>query len=113
MSFNPRDRSPTLVRLLKSRLAPIRERELLAAALSEGRPEKPGPGSCCGSSCDPCVLDQYAEEVKVWKECWVKWDGEEEVVVEKEAVVMVKEVDGVEVIEDPSKERRVPGAYEW
>ena len=100
MSFNPRDRSPTLVRLLKSRLAPVREKELLAAAMNEERPEKPPPGSCCGSSCDPCVIDQYAEEVKVWKECWVKWEGDEEVVDEPKA-------------QEAETERKMPGAYEW
>lgn len=114
MSFSPKDRSPTLVRLLKSRLAPIREKELMAAALSEERPEKPGPGACCGSSCDPCVLDQYAEEVKIWKECWVKWEGDEEAADEKKVVTAkVKEVElaiGDERKEDGMK---MPGAYDW
>ena len=117
MSFNPRDRSPTLVRLLKSRLAPIREKELLTAALNEERPEKPPPGSCCGSSCDPCVIDQYAEEVKVWKECWIKWEGDEEAVEEQKAAVEVKEVKEAEMAKAGDalerEERKMPGAYEW
>lgn len=112
MSFNPRDRSPTLVRLLKSRLAPVREKELLTAALNEERPEKPPPGSCCGSSCDPCVIDQYAEEVKVWKECWVKWEGDKGVDVKK-VVVEVKDVHEERAGDTVQKERKMPGAYEW
>ncbi|GAB7326691.1 hypothetical protein MBLNU13_g10648t1 [Cladosporium sp. NU13] len=61
--------SPTLTRLLKARPAPSRETTLLEAAFSETKPVKPPPGECCGSSCDPCVMDLYAQELKVWKEC--------------------------------------------
>lgn len=66
-------KSPTLARLLKSRLAPSREETLLAAATAgaEGaeKPKKPAADECCGSSCQPCVMDLYREELKVWKEC--------------------------------------------
>lgn len=79
--------------------------------MNEERPKKPPPGSCCGSSCDPCVIDQYAEEVKVWKECWVKWDGDEDL-VEKNVVVEVKR-DELKAEEAVEKERKMPGAYEW
>jgi hypothetical protein len=61
--------SPTLTRLLKARPAPLRETKLLDAAFSDTKPVKPPPGECCGSSCDPCVMDLYAQELKVWKEC--------------------------------------------
>ncbi|KEQ77651.1 hypothetical protein M436DRAFT_36611 [Aureobasidium namibiae CBS 147.97] len=61
--------SPTLTKLLKDRPAPIRETALLAAASSVTRPVKPPAGDCCGSSCDPCVMDLYAQELKIWKEC--------------------------------------------
>ncbi|KAH8647782.1 hypothetical protein BX600DRAFT_443127 [Xylariales sp. PMI_506] len=61
--------SPTLSRLLKSRLAPSREKTLLNAALGDEKPVKPAAGDCCGSSCNPCVMDLYREELKVWKEC--------------------------------------------
>lgn len=101
MSFNPKDRSPTLCKLLKKRLAPAREKELIAKAVCEDRPEKPAPGACCGSSCDPCVMDMYAEELKVWKECWVKWDGETAVAELKEEEVEVK------------KKRWMPGVFDW
>ena len=68
--INPlKTHSPTLTRLLKSRLAPSREETLIAAAAAETRPVKPAAGECCGSSCKPCVMDLYAEELKVWKEC--------------------------------------------
>lgn len=103
MSFKPQDRSPTLRKLLKKRLAPVREKELIAKALCEDRPEKPAPGACCGSSCDPCVMDMYAEELKVWKECWVKWDGEEG---EDEKVLEEKE-------QEVKKKRWIPGAFDW
>lgn len=105
-TFNPRDRSPTLVKLLKTRLAPVRERELIAKATCPDRPMKPAPGDCCGSSCHPCVMDNYAEELRVWKECWVKWEevkgGEEEGVVVRE-----KEV------EADSGKAKMPGSWEW
>jgi hypothetical protein len=61
--------SPTLTRLLKARPAPSRENTLLEAAFGDEKPVKPPPGECCGSSCDPCVMDLYAQELKVWKEC--------------------------------------------
>lgn len=61
--------SPTLARLLKSRLAPIREKALFKAALDDEKPTKPPAGECCGSSCNPCIMDLYREELKVWKEC--------------------------------------------
>jgi hypothetical protein len=106
--FNPVDRSPTLVRLLKTRLAPVRERELMAKATSPERPVKPGPGDCCGSSCQPCVMDSYAEELRVWKECWVKWEGGDgEPATEKPEVV--GETGGV----GKSKGTKMPGAYDW
>jgi hypothetical protein len=116
--FNPLDRSPTLVKLLKTRLAPIRERELIARATCPERPVKPAPGDCCGSSCRPCVMDNYADELRVWKECWVKWEGKsrEEVVVVRE-----KKVEGKGQTLPPSvkekaeerRERKMPGAFEW
>ncbi|KAK9413788.1 hypothetical protein SUNI508_11606 [Seiridium unicorne] len=71
-STTPREaqqHSPTLARLLKSRLAPVRETALLNAAMGNDKPVKPAAGDCCGSSCNPCVMDLYREELKVWKEC--------------------------------------------
>ena len=44
--------------------------EIANKAIIREKPEKPGLGACCGSSCDPCVLTLYAQEVKVWKEYW-------------------------------------------
>lgn len=72
MSFDPATRSPTLRKLLKTRLAPIRERELISKALNPARPVKPPADGreCCGSACKPCVMDMYGEELRVWKECW-------------------------------------------
>lgn len=93
--------SPTLKRLLKTRLAPIREDKLVAAALSPTKPVKPPAGECCGSSCNPCVMDLYREELLVWKEC-----------------VRVREDEGVEARgEEAAVEQvargKIPGAYEW
>lgn len=67
--------SPTLTRLLKARPAPSRETTLLEAAFGDAKPVKPPPGECCGSSCDPCVMDLYAQELKVWKECAAYREG--------------------------------------
>lgn len=78
MQFDPRTRSPTLQKLLKTRLAPIREKELLSKARNPEKPTRPSPGDCCGSSCKPCVMDLYREELLVWKECWVVNEMEEE-----------------------------------
>ncbi|OIW24449.1 hypothetical protein CONLIGDRAFT_685425 [Coniochaeta ligniaria NRRL 30616] len=112
--FNPRDRSPTLVKLLKTRLAPVRERELIAKATCPDRPAKPAPGDCCGSSCHPCVMDNYADELRVWKECWVKWEGdggEEILAVPRKKAGGDNETEGDEVEEKPK--RKMPGAFEW
>lgn len=32
------------------------------------KPEHPLDSDCCGQGCDRCVLDVYAEEVKIWEE---------------------------------------------
>lgn len=32
------------------------------------KPERPLDSDCCGQGCDPCVLDLYEEEVKIWEE---------------------------------------------
>jgi hypothetical protein len=50
-------------------------------------------------------MDLYAQELKVWKECWVKWEGEEG---------GDREGKEGEVVEGRKEEvRRVPGAFEW
>ncbi|XP_045157707.2 NADH-cytochrome b5 reductase-like [Mercenaria mercenaria] len=36
--------------------------------LLRSRPERPLDSDCCGQGCDPCVLDIYAEEMKIWEE---------------------------------------------
>ncbi|GAA6055422.1 hypothetical protein JCM3770_006985 [Rhodotorula araucariae] len=62
------DRSTTLARLHRKRLAPSRWRDLLAAGRGAKPPKEPEPWECCGSSCKPCVLELYREEKKVWEE---------------------------------------------
>lgn len=96
--------SPTLTKLLKARPAPVRETALLAAATSPTKPVKPPAGDCCGSSCDPCVMDLYAQELKVWKECAglrvvTEHDNEIGEALSKEG----EDLDGC----------RVPGAFVW
>jgi hypothetical protein len=49
-------------------------------------------------------MDLYAQELKVWKECWVKWDGEEE---------GDREGKGGEAEGRKEEVCRVPGAFEW
>ncbi|CAD0086292.1 unnamed protein product [Aureobasidium mustum] len=99
-----KSRSPTLTKLLKARPAPIRETALLAAATSLTKPVKPPAGDCCGSSCDPCVMDLYAQELKVWKECVdlrgvIEQDSENGEELGREG----KDLEGC----------KVPGAFEW
>lgn len=110
-AFNPLERSPTLVKLLKTRLAPVRERELIAKATCPDRPAKPAPGDCCGSSCHPCVMDNYAEELRVWKECWVKWEEVDSTGVEEKSgeKASPRSEDGNEETKTP----KMPGSYEW
>ncbi|KEQ93820.1 hypothetical protein AUEXF2481DRAFT_306902 [Aureobasidium subglaciale EXF-2481] len=91
--------SPTLTKLLKARPAPIRETALLTAASSPTRPIKPPAGDCCGSSCDPCVMDLYAQELKVWKECAVL----------RSLVDDEEEEDEGKALENC----KVPGAFQW
>lgn len=103
--------SPTLKKLLKSRLAPIREEQLLAAARGIEKPERPKAWECCGSSCKPCVTDLWREEVKVWKEC-----GAAERVVLEDGERNGNEVVVVDVSRKDGEEReacRIPGAFEW
>ncbi|GAA6033337.1 hypothetical protein JCM8097_006699 [Rhodosporidiobolus ruineniae] len=71
------DRSPFLAKLIsRSRLAPSRLEQFLAAARSSTPPKEPDPWDCCGSSCKPCVRTLWKEEMRVWGE--VHPDGVEE-----------------------------------
>ena len=99
--------SPTLARLLKARPAPSREATLLDAAFGDAKPVKPPPGECCGSSCDPCVMDLYAQELKVWKECA---GYRESLEVEGEGI---EGVCSEEAGRTTTLECKVPGAFEW
>lgn len=110
-SFDPRARSPTLRKLLKSRLAPVREEQLLNAAKREEKPVKPPAGDCCGSSCNPCVMDLYREELKCWKECWIDWAEQE-----KDARIVdapTKDVDVPNVTPLAEASRKMPGSFDW
>ena len=98
--------SPTLTRLLKARPAPSRETTLLEAAFSETKPVKPLPGECCGSSCDPCVMDLYAQELKVWKECAAYRESLGEGSGSGSG-------SGSEEAGRTTLECKVPGAFEW
>lgn len=37
-------------------------------------PEKPLPTDCCGSGCDPCVLDVYADAEEKYREALKHWE---------------------------------------
>ncbi|KAJ5927972.1 hypothetical protein N7466_006928 [Penicillium verhagenii] len=63
---------PLFKTLQKKRLSGTRTKQLLRAA---GRayndpPPPPELGTCCGSSCDPCVNTLWREERDVWRERW-------------------------------------------
>jgi hypothetical protein len=106
MAFDPKSRSPTLRKLIKTRLAPIRETELVTKALCAEKPVKPPADGreCCGSACKPCVMDLYGEELRVWKECWVLWDEENS----RDGVVEEKKTNETE-----EKSVKMPGSFEW
>lgn len=36
-------------------------------------PPEPGPGECCGSGCDPCVLDLYADALAQYRQALAAW----------------------------------------
>ncbi|KAI8891590.1 hypothetical protein BC833DRAFT_613647 [Globomyces pollinis-pini] len=74
MSFDPLKRSPLLQKLSRD-ATPLRMEQLTTKALGIEKPIRPKSNECCGSSCDPCVMTLYAQELKVWKECHdPKWD---------------------------------------
>lgn len=31
------------------------------------QPEEPLPSECCGSGCEPCVMDVYQNQLETWK----------------------------------------------
>lgn len=70
------ERSPTLVKLKRKRLAPSRLAELLAAGRAPRPPKDLDAWECCGSSCNPCTRTLRLEEKKVWNE--VNPDGVDE-----------------------------------
>lgn len=109
MSFDPKSRSPTLVKLLKTRLAPIRESELITKALNPTKPVKPPADGreCCGSACKPCVMDLYGEELRVWKECW---RDQETNAVEMENGIVKETTTGGEAV---ARTEKMPGSFEW
>ncbi|KAJ5693369.1 hypothetical protein N7462_002792 [Penicillium macrosclerotiorum] len=63
---------PSFKALQKKRLSGTRTKQLLRAAsrAHDDPPPPPELGSCCGSSCDPCVNDLWKEERGVWRERW-------------------------------------------
>lgn len=73
---------PLFKKLQKKRLSGTRTKQLLRAAsrAHDDPPPPPELGTCCGSSCDPCVNDLWKEERDVWLERWgdraIKKDGE-------------------------------------
>lgn len=64
--------TPKFKALQKKRLSGIRTKQLLRAASRAYNDPPPPPdlGTCCGSSCDPCVNDLWREERDVWRERW-------------------------------------------
>lgn len=63
----------SLIPLIKDgRHAPLRAQQLIAAASRDHDDPPPPPGldECCGSSCQPCVKELWAQETKAWKIRW-------------------------------------------
>lgn len=51
------------------------------------KPERPLDSDCCGQGCDPCVLDLYDEDLKIWEEeCKLIRNGEEKKVTDLKVV---------------------------
>lgn len=69
--YTPND-VPLFKALQKKRLSGTRTKQLLRAASRAYNDPPPPPelGTCCGSSCDPCVNDLWREERDVWRERW-------------------------------------------
>ncbi|KAJ5263777.1 hypothetical protein N7478_011382 [Penicillium angulare] len=69
--FTP-NQVPKFKALQKKRLSGTRTKQLLKAAgrAFDDPPPPPELGTCCGSSCDPCVNDLWREEREVWRERW-------------------------------------------
>ncbi|KAJ5080989.1 hypothetical protein N7456_013699 [Penicillium angulare] len=69
--FSP-NQVPKFKALQKKRLSGTRTKQLLKAAgrAFDDPPPPPELGTCCGSSCDPCVNDLWREEREVWRERW-------------------------------------------
>lgn len=63
---------PLFKKLQKKRLTGTRTKQLLRAGsrAHDDPPPPPELGTCCGSSCDPCVNDLWREERDIWRERW-------------------------------------------
>lgn len=57
------------VKKAQKHLSGTRTKQLIRAA-ERAYNDPPVPGECCGSSCDPCVMDLWREEMEVWRERW-------------------------------------------
>lgn len=58
-------------------------------------------------------MDNYAEELKVWKECWVKWGGEQDIVEEEKPRGQQTVVDTTDGKVAEGKKGKMPGSFEW
>jgi len=36
-------------------------------------PREPGIGECCGSGCEPCIFDRYADALERYQEALAAW----------------------------------------
>lgn len=57
------------IRKAQKHASGTRTKQLIRAAERDYN-DPPVPGECCGSSCDPCVMDLWREEMGVWRERW-------------------------------------------
>lgn len=105
--------------LARARTTHTRHKQLLRAARRphDAPPPRPGADECCGSSCKPCVVDLWREEVDVWRERW--WGdkkGGPDLSAMATAAAAAATCDiAVEGEENKDKHDKMPGAFslEW
>jgi len=56
-------------------------------------------------------MDLYGEELRVWKECWVLWEGE--AAKRDQRNNGTRDVEKIEEIGEKRDSVKMPGSFEW